>query len=120
MKLKVVYMVILAAVVGLLATSCSKKQSDGKPDNVDYYTCTMHPSVRSQNPHDKCPICGMDLVPVYKNSTTNNTPPAQGENTNHSETQNGGQKIKFYQSTMSPQETSRVPAKDSMGMEMKP
>ncbi|HEX4084866.1 MAG TPA: efflux RND transporter periplasmic adaptor subunit [Chthoniobacteraceae bacterium] len=36
------------------------------PDNVDYYTCTMHPSVRSYDPHGKCPICGMDLVPVYK------------------------------------------------------
>jgi Cu(I)/Ag(I) efflux system membrane fusion protein len=34
--------------------------------NVDYYTCTMHPSVRSHDPHGKCPICGMDLVPVMK------------------------------------------------------
>ncbi|MGD9896897.1 MAG: efflux RND transporter periplasmic adaptor subunit [Candidatus Methylacidiphilaceae bacterium] len=30
---------------------------------VLYYTCTMHPSVRSPVP-GKCPICGMDLVPV--------------------------------------------------------
>ncbi len=28
------------------------------------YTCSMHPSVRSPNPNDKCPICGMDLIPV--------------------------------------------------------
>ncbi|MGH7980487.1 MAG: efflux RND transporter periplasmic adaptor subunit, partial [Limisphaerales bacterium] len=35
-------------------------------------------------------------------------------------TQTGGRKIKFYQSTMNPQETSPVPAKDSMGMEMEP
>lgn len=26
----------------------------------------MHPSVRSMDPHGKCPICGMDLVPVKK------------------------------------------------------
>ena len=37
-----------------------------KPPDVDYYTCTMHPSVRSQDPDGKCPICGMDLVPVMK------------------------------------------------------
>lgn len=30
---------------------------------VAYYTCSMHPSVRSKAP-GSCPICGMDLVPV--------------------------------------------------------
>jgi len=30
-----------------------------------YWTCGMHPSVRSDEP-GKCPICNMDLVPVYK------------------------------------------------------
>lgn len=28
------------------------------------YTCSMHPTVRSPDPNDKCPICGMDLIPV--------------------------------------------------------
>lgn len=32
-------------------------------DGVAYYTCSMHPSVRSQDP-GQCPICSMDLVPV--------------------------------------------------------
>ncbi|HEY5229016.1 MAG TPA: efflux RND transporter periplasmic adaptor subunit [Opitutaceae bacterium] len=34
--------------------------------DVDYYTCTMHPSVHLHDPDAKCPICGMDLVPVKK------------------------------------------------------
>ncbi|MBI4550660.1 MAG: efflux RND transporter periplasmic adaptor subunit [Candidatus Latescibacteria bacterium] len=34
-----------------------------RPDEADYWTCTMHPSVRMKEP-GKCPICGMDLVPV--------------------------------------------------------
>jgi membrane fusion protein, copper/silver efflux system len=35
-------------------------------NDVDYYTCTMHPWVHSKKP-GTCPVCGMDLVPVYKN-----------------------------------------------------
>src|SRR5438034_4955284 len=45
---------------------CSKTGSSGKDPNVDYFTCTMHPSVKSQDPKAKCPICSMDLVPVMK------------------------------------------------------
>src|SRR5438876_10291480 len=50
--------------------SCSKQGAGGKPADVDYYTCTMHPSVKKQNPTDKCPICSMDLVPVKKKGAT--------------------------------------------------
>ncbi|MDQ6631727.1 MAG: hypothetical protein M3Y82_08195, partial [Verrucomicrobiota bacterium] len=47
--------------------SCAKKDGAGKGESgVDYYTCSMHPSVRSQDPKAKCPICGMDLIPVMK------------------------------------------------------
>jgi membrane fusion protein, copper/silver efflux system len=28
------------------------------------YTCSMHPQVRSTDPNGKCPICGMNLIPV--------------------------------------------------------
>jgi membrane fusion protein, copper/silver efflux system len=28
------------------------------------YTCSMHPQVRTTNPKEKCPICGMELIPV--------------------------------------------------------
>lgn len=50
----------------LMAASCSKKDDAAKPADVDYYTCTMHPSVKAQDPKAKCPICSMDLVPVKK------------------------------------------------------
>ncbi|HWZ87944.1 MAG TPA: efflux RND transporter periplasmic adaptor subunit, partial [Polyangiaceae bacterium] len=32
---------------------------------IDHYTCSMHPSVKQAAP-GKCPICGMDLIPVSK------------------------------------------------------
>ncbi|EHR41916.1 efflux RND transporter periplasmic adaptor subunit [Alishewanella jeotgali] len=28
------------------------------------YTCSMHPTFRSTDPNDRCPICGMELIPV--------------------------------------------------------
>jgi hypothetical protein len=40
--------------------------------NVAYYTCTMHPFVRSQDPTGHCPVCGMSLVPVYKSDAPDN------------------------------------------------
>jgi Cu(I)/Ag(I) efflux system membrane fusion protein len=64
MKRWAIALLIPALLVG--AVSCKKSDTNTKPDDVDYYTCTMHPSVRKQNPTDKCPICSMDLVPVMK------------------------------------------------------
>ena len=67
MKLLTQKIPLLIALVALLfvAASCGKSGGSRKPSNVDYYTCTMHPSVKSQTP-GKCPICSMDLVPVTK------------------------------------------------------
>jgi Cu(I)/Ag(I) efflux system membrane fusion protein len=60
------------------AASCSKEGASGKQSNVDYYTCTMHPSVHAKEP-GKCPICSMDLVPVMKKEAGESTPQSQGE-----------------------------------------
>jgi membrane fusion protein, copper/silver efflux system len=110
------------------ASSCIKRGPTSKPNNVDYYTCTMHPSVRSQDPHGKCPICSMDLVPVMKQS--GDETPAQISSASEqqrkdaevkpSASHQGERKVKYYKSTMMPGETSAKPAKDSMGMDMAP
>jgi Cu(I)/Ag(I) efflux system membrane fusion protein len=59
---------LVVAVLALLVVPGCDKQSGGKgkASGVDYYTCTMHPSVKSQDSKAKCPICAMDLVPVMK------------------------------------------------------
>lgn len=56
----------------LALTACSRSAQETKAadSNVAYYTCTMHPFVKSQDPKGKCPVCGMDLVPVLKSATT--------------------------------------------------
>ena len=66
---------LFVLVVLLIAPGRSKSSKATKPPNVDYYTCTMHPSVKSQDPNGKCPICSMDLVPVMKR-TGGETKPA--------------------------------------------
>src|SRR4051794_34605048 len=69
----------------LFVVSCQKNGSDQKPANVDYYTCTMHPSVKKQKPTDKCPICGMDLVPVFKKSAVSHLHGEHGAGTNQAD-----------------------------------
>jgi membrane fusion protein, copper/silver efflux system len=48
------------------STTAGAQQSEGHShDDIDHYTCSMHPSVKQPGP-GKCPICGMDLIPVTK------------------------------------------------------
>ena len=68
---------ILALLVTVGICGCNKPAGNiGADSNVDYYTCTMHPSVHSKTP-GKCPICSMDLVPVFK-KVANSNPSSQG------------------------------------------
>src|SRR5207253_4270026 len=60
----------IAVVMFAITPACSKRDgAGGRDSNIDYWTCTMHPSVREKGP-GKCPICSMDLVPVMKESAT--------------------------------------------------
>ena len=57
----------------LLSSPACSRSKLSKPPDVDYYTCTMHPSVHAEAP-GKCPICGMDLVPVMKKDSGAGSP----------------------------------------------
>ncbi|MFH1868815.1 MAG: efflux RND transporter periplasmic adaptor subunit [Candidatus Omnitrophota bacterium] len=37
-------------------------------NKIKYWTCSMHPQIKLPKP-GKCPICAMDLIPVYESGT---------------------------------------------------
>ncbi|TLD41578.1 MAG: putative Co/Zn/Cd efflux system membrane fusion protein [Candidatus Jettenia ecosi] len=43
-------------------------KGEAKEKKILYWTCGMHPSVKMDKP-GKCPICAMDLIPVYEKGT---------------------------------------------------
>ncbi|HEY4813234.1 MAG TPA: efflux RND transporter periplasmic adaptor subunit [Chthoniobacterales bacterium] len=62
----IVAILTTGVLVSLVLSGCSKPAGKTAADaDINYYTCTMHPSVHSKDP-GKCPICSMDLVPVMK------------------------------------------------------
>jgi membrane fusion protein, copper/silver efflux system len=71
--------VVLAFVIGR-TTGASRTTHVHDPSAVEgsgsgaaqVYTCSMHPNVRSPNPNDKCPICGMELIPVPSDDAEEN------------------------------------------------
>jgi hypothetical protein len=69
MKINTILVKALVALVIIGLSSCTKHVGPTvAAGNVDYYTCTMHPWVHSKKP-GTCPVCGMDLVPVYKSKS---------------------------------------------------
>ncbi|MBI5143982.1 MAG: hypothetical protein HZA30_02815, partial [Candidatus Omnitrophica bacterium] len=65
----IILTLMLALGLGFSAIGCAKKGGEvikgEEKAKIAYWTCAMHPSVRADKP-GKCPICGMDLIPVYK------------------------------------------------------
>jgi hypothetical protein len=71
MKMKMILFVVVvfaisAGIVWIPARHLSAVASDGR--KVLYYTCAMHPWVRESKP-GQCPICGMNLTPIYANDS---------------------------------------------------
>jgi|GEM_PF-1243374 len=86
MKLKAVLLVaaIVALIAGAITYQALSQNSTGK--KILYYTCSMHPSVKSDKP-GSCPQCGMALEPVYGNDdATTNAPSGTTNNAAASDT----------------------------------
>ena len=75
MKTKSITLYILTAAAGLFlgwlifggGTSATENHSQHEAQAVEH-TCSMHPQIRQNGP-GKCPICGMDLIPVVKSGS---------------------------------------------------
>jgi membrane fusion protein, copper/silver efflux system len=83
MKQKIFYIIcslIIGLFLGWLLFHHSRK-SDKQVGRVTettkstIWTCAMHPQIRMKEP-GKCPICGMDLIPLAQSSTTSVDPEA--------------------------------------------
>lgn len=60
-------LLIIASTLCISILSCKNKKVVKQEANT-FYTCSMHPQI--MEPHEgKCPVCGMDLIPVTKNNT---------------------------------------------------
>jgi len=89
----------------------NEQQRTKDDEQILYYTCGMHPEVKSDKP-GMCPICNMALIPVYKEETKRQM--------KDSGKKDSKKKILFYRNPMDPSITSEVPMKDSMGMDYLP
>ncbi len=91
----------------------NKQNEKLQPDTqTQLYTCPMHPDVISDKP-GQCPKCGMNLVPVKKQSTESHKEEATSK-------AKGKGKILYWQAPMDPTEIYDHPGKSKMGMDLVP
>jgi membrane fusion protein, copper/silver efflux system len=72
-KWPVVIAIVIGIVIGLFIGGGSSSSSDATHDHgtesasdtnkTQVWTCSMHPQIKQPKP-GKCPICGMDLIPI--------------------------------------------------------
>jgi Cu(I)/Ag(I) efflux system membrane fusion protein len=73
-------LLLLGIFIGWLFFHSSRK-TEKKPDQLTemakstIWTCSMHPQIRMPDP-GKCPICGMDLIPLVQSSSASIDPGA--------------------------------------------
>jgi len=111
--------IVVVIVAGAGFFLSQKRNNDGSrgaredaSEEILYYTCGMHPSVKvSPQEYKKgkvnCPVCNMKLTPVFGKEEKQATGPKE-------------KKILFYRNPMNPAITSKTPAKDEMGMDYIP
>jgi Cu(I)/Ag(I) efflux system membrane fusion protein len=71
---------ILGTFIGWIVFHPSQKTEEKHDHSTEVaqgtiWTCAMHPQIRMEQP-GKCPICGMELIPLVKSSTTTIDPSA--------------------------------------------
>ena len=69
---------ILGTFIGWLVFHPSQNKEEKLDQSTEVaqgtiWTCAMHPQIRMEQP-GKCPICGMELIPLAKSSTTSVDP----------------------------------------------
>lgn len=55
------YLFIPLIIIIFMLSGCSRSDEGSSQKNKEYWTCSMHPEVRSDKP-GACPICNMDLI----------------------------------------------------------
>ncbi len=117
MRIRLSIFILIILIIGWLFVSRIRKAAvpaDGRRNTeqvgdqerkIKYWTCGMHPAVKQDGP-GSCPICNMDLIPVYDEEVA--ASPIQNKKE---------KKLLYYRNPMNGSITSPVPMKDDMGMD---
>jgi membrane fusion protein, copper/silver efflux system len=79
-KLIIILAVLLGIFLGWVIFHSPENKNQGHDqkaeiENSTIWTCSMHPEIKMDEP-GKCPICGMDLIPLEQNGSAQTDPDA--------------------------------------------